>query len=200
MDKRIYEQRRFGRTRLVRWIGSAFLLILIGGCQSIRVHTDFDPAISFSSMEQFAWLEPPRVEGASPFADNDLLRKRLRAAIELRLGARGYRLVETPEEADFLATYGVVLEDRIRDDGGLSIGFGGYRRYGYGSVYSGRSIRNYQESTLIIDILDPATEELLWRGWGSGLLGTRDRDRNDRRLEEGIRQILKRFPPEGPDV
>jgi hypothetical protein len=178
-------------------VGCALLLILTAGCRNIAIHSDFDPTVGFASLQSFAWLEPPEVEGADPFADNTLLRKRLRSAIESTLGARGFRPVEDPEQADFLATYSVLLEENIRDNGSIGIGtYGGYRRYGYGGVYSSPSIRVYQESTLVIDLLDPQSQDLLWRGWGSGIVGTRDRTRSEERLRDGVRMILDRFPPD----
>ena len=39
----------------------------------------------------------------------------------------------------------------------------------------------------------------MWRGWGTGMLGTRDRVRSPEVLEEGVRAILERFPPQ-PDA
>jgi hypothetical protein len=180
----------------LRFGALGLFLSLAFGCQSIRVYTDWDPEISLMSLSRFAWLEPPEAEGASPFADNSLLRKRLRIALHNVLAARGYRKVETPEEADFLVTYSVILEDRIRVDGSYSSGYGGYRRHGYGTSYASANFRNYQDSTLLIDLLDPKSQDLIWRGWGSGMLPTRDRKPNERRLNSGVRQILNRFPPD----
>lgn len=193
----MHERTRTGTVGRMRWVGWALLLLLTAGCRNIAIHSDFDPTVGFASLQSFTWLEPPAVEGADPFADNTLLRKRLRAAIELALGARGFRRVEDPEEADFLATYSVILEENIRDNGSIGVGsYGGYRRYGFGGVYSSPSIRVYQESTLIIDLLDPQSKDLLWRGWGSGIVGTRDRMRSEERLRDGVRMILDRFPPD----
>jgi len=196
-EETMQEKRRSGTFDRARWIGLVMLFVLVMGCRNLAIHTDFDPTVGFASLQSFAWLEPPEVEGADPFADNTLLRKRLRAAIEIALGARGYRPVEDPEEADFLATYSVIMEEDIRDNGSIGVGgYGGYRRYGFGGVYSSPSIRVYQESTLVIDLLDPQSKDLLWRGWGTGIVGTRDRMRSDERIREGVRRILDRFPPD----
>jgi len=192
------KQLRMEKTAGMRCLAYAGVAVLLwaAGCHSVRVQTDYDPSASFSEMKAFAWLEPPEVEGADPFADNTLLRKRLRSAIELGLVARGFRLMKSAEEADFLATYSVILAERIRDDGSWRVGYGAYRSYGYGVGYSSPHIHNYQESTLLIDVVDPKSGDLLWRGWGSGVVGTRDRKRSDDRLNGGVRQILDRFPPE----
>jgi hypothetical protein len=178
-------------------------LMLVAGCRTYNVRTDWDPAISFERLQRYHWQEPPAREGADPFEDNTLLRKRLRFSIEAALTERGYRAVEDIADADFLVTYGVVLDERLQVDG-VNSGFGGagvgYRggggRWGfYGGGINTTSVREYQESVLLIDFLNPADEQLIWRGWGTGIVQTRDRERGQDRLDDGVSKILAEFPP-----
>lgn len=176
------------------------LLLVVGGCRSFNVHTDWDDSVSFQNFQRYAWLEPRVEEDADPFADNSLLRKRVRTAIEAKLAERGYRAVSNPAEADFLVTYGVQLDTKTRISGtsGAYGGYyGGWGRWpiGIGTGIGSADVRSYQEAVLIIDFLRPSDEALVWRGWGSEMLQTRDRDRGQERLDEGIEAILKRFPP-----
>lgn len=182
------------------------LLLMVAGCRTYNVRTDWDPDIPFEQLQRYQWQEPPAREEASPFEDNTLLRKRVRFAIESALAERGYVSVDDVAEADFLVTYAVVLDERLRVDG-VDSGFGGFGGIGIGSrgrrgglgYYGGgvgtTSIREYQESTLLIDFLNPEDEALLWRGWGTGIVQTRDRDRGQDRLKDGIGKILAEFPP-----
>ena len=118
-------------------------------------------------------------------------------AIEAELAERGFQSTEEPGDANFLVTYSVILEDRLKVNGySASVG-GGYRSHygGFGSIHSTTSIRNYQESTLIIDFLDPGNDDLVWRGWATGIVRTRDRNWRRDRLEKGVKAILDAFPP-----
>jgi hypothetical protein len=188
-----------GLTRTLLFVvGFVGVFSLALGCSTIRVWTDFDHSASFDDLARYAWLEPPKVENVSPFADNTLLRKRVREAIEQELAARGFQRVETPEEADFITTYSVELSEVIRDDGSVGYGAGGYYGYGGLGVYSSPGIRNYQESTLVIDVLAAESGALLWRGWANGLTDTRDKSRGDKRIERGVKKILDEFPPPPP--
>jgi len=173
------------------------LMLCVTACQSFNVRSDWDPTRPLEDFERYFWLEPPEVEGVDPFADNTLLRKRLRVAIEAELARRGFEAVTSPEAADFQVSYSVILEERIRVDGySTGAGYGYRNRYsGFGSVYTSANVRNFQESTLIIDFLDPTNEDLVWRGWGTGIVGTRDRDRGQKRLEKGVTKVLEAFPP-----
>ncbi|MAG31595.1 MAG: hypothetical protein CL908_11975 [Deltaproteobacteria bacterium] len=189
-------------TGVARILALGGLLITLVGCQTFDVRTDWDPTTDFTPLQRFHWVEPPQIEGASPFADNSLLRKRVRSAIERALVERGFRAVQDPASADFQVTYSVVLEERLRVDGVSSSGGAYYpRRGGFGTIHRTADVRAYQESTLIVDLLDPGSGDLVWRGWGTGIVGTRDRDRDQARLEKGVRAILDEFPPtrEGED-
>lgn len=183
-------------------LGSMLLLLLLVGltaCQSFNVRSDWDDTVSFEGYKRYFWLEPPIAEGADPFADNDLLRKRVRKAIEANLTTRGFQPVTQREDADFLVTYGVQLDEKLRINGttGVYGGYGGYGRWpiGVGTGIGTTDVRNYQEAILIVDFLSPQKEELVWRGWGSGFIQTRDRDRGQQRFEAGVKAVLDAFPP-----
>jgi hypothetical protein len=175
------------------------LAVGLTGCQSFGVRTDWDPGAPFDEMQRYFWVEPPETEGANPFADNTLLRKRLRFGVEAELETRGFQSTQTRDEADFLVTYSIILEERLKVDGySSSAGVYRSRYYGFGTIHSTASIRNYQESTLIIDFLNSANDDLVWRGWGTGIVRTRDRDRDQERLAKGIAAILQKYPPSPP--
>lgn len=174
------------------------LLLLVSllcfACAGIAVRTDFDADADFAGLQRFAWLEPPVVEGGDPFLDNTLLRKRVREAVARELEARGYQRVEDPEDADFLATFHVTIEERLRVHQYPDVGYYGFHGrwvyWGGGSTYA----QTYEEGTLILDLIRQRDRQLVWRGWGSGAVPTVDTDRE--RIDLAVEKILERFPPE----
>ena len=188
--------RRVTAARLLVVAMVSFSLMLVG-CQTYNVQTDWDPSISFDGFERFIFVVPPEVKGGDPFVNNSLLRKRVRFAVESELAEQGYERTGSREEADFAVTYTVLVDERLRVDGVSSTGTGFHRRgTGLGHGYSMTNVRTFHESTLILDFLSPENDELLWRGWGTGIVRTRDRDRGDSKLTEGVTAILNHFPPE----
>ncbi len=192
------------RTNRARAFRAGLLLVLglaglvAGGCRTFDVRSDWDETIRFDAMKRFYFEDPPVEPGANPFADNSILRKRVRSAIEAVLAERGFAAASDRAEADFVVTYQVMLEEELRVDGvTVGTGIGTWQRpYGFGAVGSTTSrIDAYQEATLIVDVLVPENGDLAWRGWGSRMLSTRDRNRSDQRLQEGVRAIFERFPP-----
>ncbi len=178
----------------------AILVALPGlsGCAT-RVRSDFDREAVFSQYHTFDWIAPPirasedelRSDPEGPFARNSLLDKRIRAAVTSKLRARGFRYAEGGE-SDFRLNYHVTFKDKLAGSGS---DFGYTGRYHRGAFSSGFnwSVRQYQEGTIIIDIVDRAKDQLVWRGW----MVSRNRDGNydEQEIARAVEKILTRFPP-----
>jgi len=58
------------------------------------------------------------------------------------------------------------------------------------------SVIEYEQGTLVIDVLDARTERLLWRGWAQdsvqGILD--NQDRMEREINEAVTKMFARFP------
>ena len=135
----------------------------------------------------------------------------MRKAVEEELAAK--RLSKQANNPDFLIAYSIAVEDKVdvrSDRFGYGYGHGywhgysgfGYRSryygFGYGSGYYGNGgldAYQYKEATLILDFIDPASNELLWRGVyideidDSGII-------TEEKINEAVKYILEKFPPE----
>ena len=188
---------RFARLALV------LAAVLWLGCASVRVSTDYDEDYDFSRLSTFAWIDPPLREesrtdapSGDPFTHNTLVDKRVRDEVEGWLTSHGYRAARAGEAPDFLLRWDLLSREVIRDSPVIvSGGFGSYG-HGWGSGvgygYSPSS-GDYQEGTLILDVIDPDTETIAWRGSGSS--DSRDPHMKPERLRKSVAAILERFPP-----
>ena len=166
-------------------------LVATASCAPFRVMVDYDSEADFGALRTYAWLERAEQPGANPFADNPLLRKRVRDAVADSLAERGYRAAPA-DQADFRMTFHVTLEERMASAFWPGWSHGHYGRYG---GYRGRSYSSgytFQQGTLILDALTGDGEDLLWRGWVSGAIPTSDSDRD--RVLLAVHEILARFP------
>jgi hypothetical protein len=183
-------------TRLALVIAAALWV----ACASVRVTTDYDDGFDFAQRSTFAWLEPPlreeahaeRGDASDPFTHNTLLDGRVRQRVEAWLTAHGYHMARAGESPDLLLRYEVVSRDVTRDSPVYVSGFGHYG-YGYGSAVGYAHTNTYQEGTLILDLIDPATQRIAWRGWGVST--SRDAYMDPERLNESVDAILARYPP-----
>jgi hypothetical protein len=166
----------------------------MGGCSTLKVNTDYDPAADFARLQSYAWLPDPRPPTGDPRLDSSLLDARVRRAVDSQLAARGHREV-SPDEADFLVTYHVALETKL-DVETIHHGYG----YGWGRWYGGMGgstrVREYEQGTLLLDFVDPKTRLLLWRGSASARIRpSNSPEESQKRSDEAVAAMLKRFPP-----
>jgi hypothetical protein len=161
------------------------------------VSTDFDPATDFAQYRSYTWKAQEEggdeARGVSPLMD-----ERIRAAVDRELAAKGLNRVE--ENGDLRVGYAVVsAPSRVRSSPSAHFGVGSYGGSGGVSVGIGVPIggaSTYEEGTLILDLVDARTEQLLWRGSVTRRIVPRgDPEDTDRRVAEVVQELLEKFPP-----
>lgn len=183
----------------LKFVVIALGTLALAACAGSRVATDYDGSARFDTLRTFAWLDPVVEDVEDPVLDSQLLTRKVERSVADALLQRGYTRTDSAAEADFLVTYHTASRERLRDRGGFSIGLGIGRpwRHGYGSMYMGDSyfprIEGYQEGTLIIDILDAGSRDLLWRGWVRNTVDTRNY--TDEAIAAAVNEIIAEFPP-----
>ncbi len=172
----------------------AGVALVASACASgISVNSDFDPQANFSSYRTFAWMPLPR--NTDYRLNNDLVDGRIRSAIENQLQANGYQLGPA-EGADFKVGYHAALEGKM--DVRTINTYYGYGWEQWSTISSQTYVDEYTEGTLVVDIVDAKSNELVWRGSGQGEVRERaDPDERTRRINDAIAKILAEFPPGG---
>ncbi len=135
----------------------------------------------------------------------------------MKLNLVAKNLSKQANSPDFLIAFSVAVEDKVdvrSDRFGYGYGYGyrpGYYRFGYRSRYygfgygsgyygnSGLDVYQYKEATLILDFIDPASNELLWRGVYIDEIDESGIMKEDK-INEAVKHILEKFPPENSIV
>jgi hypothetical protein len=190
-------------------------LLLLAGCSTLDVHTDYDRSVDFSDYHVYRWQDgappfgppAPAAAGAeTPDATgvpSPLMERRLRAAVDDQLRARGFRLAQAGQAPDFLVSDHLRYKDRIETTGtgvglGLGLGFGlgpgGYSPLGGFAGVPLSSARTRTEATLVLDFTDARTGELIWRGIATDT--ARPAEENGQQVREAVAAILKEYPPQ----
>lgn len=220
-----------GTRRATVWALASGVVVL--GCASLGVRTDYDRDVSFAAFRSYAWVDSTKVvrdhEGG-PF-----LERRVRRAVDRGLDARGF-VADSEGDPDFLVTafvIGPTPEERqwrywptapcgsvvsISIGIGYPYGYGHrsrpwpwrtpYYRYPWGYACSYRIGFGYLwipvyetpgdrlAGTLVIDILDAETRDLIWRGSAEGAVLTYAGESvSQEELDEVATGILREFPP-----
>jgi hypothetical protein len=172
-------------------IGLGILLLVLASCSSVSVKYDYDKATDFHTYKTYAWSAREIPHDA--LAQNPLMKKRVRLAVDETLGAMGYSLTEQ-DQADFVVVIHAGVKERMRVQD--------YGRYGWydpwWGPWGGRvEVSYYEEGTLVIDVVDAEKKELVWRGMGTGIVRKYAKpEKMQKDIDEDVTKILANFPPE----
>ncbi|MFV2060406.1 MAG: DUF4136 domain-containing protein [Gammaproteobacteria bacterium] len=173
-----------------------FVLFYITACSSIKVSQDYDKTYNFSTLKKFSWLDNSKNEYGAK--DNDLADKRIRSAIRNKLTAKAYTESNTGTP-DFYISYHVTIKQKVSSSnvsGGISMGRSSYGRYGSVGISSGSQVRVYNQGTLLIDITDPQTKKLIWRGISTQPVSEHLKPgESESIINETVEKMLQQFPP-----
>ena len=182
---------------------SSFAVFALAGGATLQGQTNYDSEVSVQ-LSTYDWVDQEAEARGHPAVDSPLLQQHIRDAVEGELGGMGYRKV-TSDTPDFRIAYSVIAEEksRIIDYGYGSYGYGGFGRYGSygypGAGYAGAGrVREYLRVTLVLDIIDVRTEEVVFRGWERKSLRSDPRAKKVRKfVTKAVEEILEDFPRAG---
>jgi hypothetical protein len=159
------------------------------GCASVTVHYDYDTEANFSNIKTFDWL--PVLARADM---NRLNVKRIKNAVNTQLEVKG--LKATADKPDLLVamSMGKQLEVTVTDHGYAHRPYRRGRWYGGGG---GVSVNTSEKGTLVIDLVDAKTKELIWQGVAKGTLKpNQTQEKQEKRINEAVTKPFKHFPPD----
>jgi hypothetical protein len=152
------------------------------GAWAQNVTVEFDPATDFSQFKTFA-IRDGQLNSKNPALNSELVKKRIQAAIERNLTAKGLTVVASG-----------------RSDLNVRYHFGSARKAQVETYPAGwrgwgtRTVRvPYTEGTLVIDLRDGATRSLVWRGIAREDKG--DAAKIQGKLDDMVRKSFDKYPP-----
>ena len=185
-------------------IGATLLMIAVtGACSGLKVNQDYDLLTDFSRYRTFAWAPDPSPESGHKLIDSPLMDRRIRSAIETTLKSRGYPIAQAGR-ADFLVTYQLVVESRIKFNtispalgwGGYPFGYRGFPYPYWGGIDYTTFVDQYDVGTLIIDFTDAETHQLFWRGIGERRVSPQSTpEKTTEIVNRTVAEILAQYPP-----
>ena len=182
------------------YILAGLIIFGLSGCAI----SDFDHKADFSKYRTFAWGKS-EVDVSNPVYESDLIAKRIQATVEEELAKRG--VVETNTNPDFIVKYHTYTEEKKRTQSVYPYRYGfypyGFFPFAFGWRYpyymaTPSEVTEYTEGTLILDMIDNRTGDLVWRGSVSG--NVEDTARLKKQVEKAVQAIMKKYPvsPEVP--
>jgi hypothetical protein len=164
------------------------MMILFASTVSAQqVKTDYDRSANFGQYKTYSW-EQVKTKDA---LDVD----RVKSAVNAALAAKGWSQVGSGGDVSIIAVETTQTQQSLDT---FYNGFGGgwgWRRFGGGGFGEATTTtETYKVGTLVVDLFDTKTKQLLWRGSTSDTLSNNS-DKNIKNLDKGVEKMFKQFPP-----
>jgi hypothetical protein len=161
------------------------LVSCVTGC-SLKIYSDFDHDISIKKYKTFGWTDHEDLEKKNDPLYNEHTEKIIRREVASQLTKKGYQFSEL--QPDLTLHYHIVLENwSINPDP---------FEYEYDSYWLNREIHlyEYREGNLIIDLVDPKTDFLVWRSWVVNFNNQKKPRQIEAQIKKATRKIFETFP------
>jgi Domain of unknown function (DUF4136) len=146
-----------------------------------KITVEFDQAADFSKYKTFA-IRDGQLNSRNPALNSELVKKKIEADIVRDLTARGLEVTTGRSDLNVRYHFGSVRKAEIERYPA------GWRGFGT------RVVRvPYTEGTLVIDLRDPSTRSLVWRGIASEEKS--DGTKIEGKLDDMVRKSIEKYPP-----
>jgi Domain of unknown function (DUF4136) len=178
------------KTQRAVFVLMGMMLLFAGRLSAGQVKTDYDRDANFGQYKTYTWEQ---VKTQNPL-DVD----RIKSSVNVALAAKGWTQVDSGGDVCIMAmeiTHNQQTLNTFYD------GFGGgwgWRRFG-GGGFGGlgeatTTTETYKVGTLVVDLFDAKTKQLLWRGNSSDTLSNNS-NKNIQNLDKDVEKMFKQFPP-----
>jgi Domain of unknown function (DUF4136) len=157
-------------------------LLIAFGAFAQKITVEFDQAADFSKYKTFA-IRAGQLNSRNPALNSELVKKQIEADIVRDLTAQGLTVVTGPS-SDLNVRYHFGSARKME----LESYPAGWRGWGT------RVVRvPFTEGTLVIDLRDPSTRSLVWRGIATEEKS--DPTKIEKKLDDMVRKSLEKYPP-----
>jgi len=158
----------------------------------MTVSSHIERNVNFAEYVTYDWGPPDNLPVGDPRLDNNpFFRDYVQGAIEKKLTAKGYEQALTGEP-DLLIHYHASVNQRVEV-------YESDSRYGYCYGDCEARVVDYEQGTLVVDVVDRKTSKVIWRGWAQDVMnGVIDnQDRLEKQVDEGVTKMMVLLPRGG---
>ena len=180
----------------IKLFAIASLVFTLLACQSTnqaKVNQDRNVTVDTSQYKTFAWLTPEKILTA-PVDINPVMKNRIDDDIVVAFEAKGYKLIESADDADFTISYTIGNRDKIKVDSyptTYRAGFGWGR--GYYGMGTETTVKQYTEGRLAIDVFDVKSKQPVWHGWAVKRITSSDKDDPTATIRTVVNEVIAQF-------
>lgn len=175
---------------------TAFCALAAAGCATLTASAHIERGVDFTSYATYEWSAPDALPTGDPRLDsNPFFEDRLQGAIERALAAKGFERAPVNQPPDLLIHHHAAVNQKVDV-------YTADRTSGTCYQDCQPQVVDYEQGTLMLDIVDARTNKVIWRGWAqdsfSGVID--NQDRLDEKVEAGVGKMMQLLPRGGATV
>jgi len=163
----------------------ALIVAMLAGSAALAqdVSTNSMPGTDFTKYHTYKWVA---IEGASH--PNQIVDAQIKQAVDSQLALKGLTKTDS-DKADLFVGYQIAVDQEKQ-----------WNAYGMGGRWGGGMATAQQSTisigTLVLDMYDPSTKQLVWTGNATKSLDpSSNQEKNQKNLTKAMQKLLKNFPP-----
>jgi uncharacterized protein DUF4136 len=164
------------------------LVTLSSSAFTQSVNTDFDPTFNFATIKTYYWAKTTGIT-PNPIADTRIVN-----SVDNWLQLAGWERTEGKGDLALVPNLSTQTSQTLNT---FYDGFGGGWGYGAGFGTSTTTVSTFVEGTMVLDMFDPGTKKLVWRGIARDTISNKPQD-NAKKIDKAAEKMFKdrkKFPP-----
>jgi hypothetical protein len=166
------------------------LLVIFSACSSMKVTSDYDKNVDFGQFHTFSFtqsVDHSRIKSVN----KDLIV----SAVSREMGARGYRKsgsLSVDLWVDLFIAFDKTIKTTQSNDQIV-----GMRPYRYGGGFSNSLVdqHSFVEGTLVIDVIDGKSNEIIWEGRVKTTIRDEQPDKaKEKLIDDAVTRVFEKYP------
>jgi hypothetical protein len=165
-------------------IGPILALLACGAALAQDVTTNSMPGTDFTKFHTYKWVT---IQGAA--YPNQIVDAQIKSSIDSQLAAKGLTKTDG-DKADLYIGYQASVDKEKQWN---AYGSGGLR---WGGGMANASSSTISVGTLVLDMYDPSTKQLVWTGRATKTIDPNaNQQKRQKNLDKAMQKLLKNYPP-----
>ncbi len=172
---------------LTRLAATLLMTMAATACVTMSVSSHLERGADLSTYRTWEWGPADALPTGDPRLDNNTIFKdHLEGALEKALAGRRLQRAAAGAAPDLRIHYHASVNQRFQVND----------TEGNCGTDCRPGVIEYDQGTLVIDVMDAKTDKLLWRGWAQdSVQGVIDnQDRMDRKVDEAVQKMIAQLP------
>lgn len=173
-------------------VASALAMANCAARSTVRAYLNTD----IGPYARYSWAPPEKLATGDPRLDNnEIFQARVQAAVDRQLTAKGFEKA-TSGMPDLLVHFHVSVSEQIDLNDTEPLGICQDPSQSPSGLCEGDKPFIYDAGTLVVDLVDARTSEVVWRGWSEGnISGLVDSQQAlNQRIDGDVERMFVEFP------